>query len=201
MDQQKLIYTIHRWCSSSDEGKADLWKSNPNSRALYLEIPDDKFFLFEKLERASWPDLDHFGYSVLDRGSRSAPVIIKILESLSKDEAAKAFLHIRHPTQTKILETITPESKAQVVSKITSFMKKRWEELQRAQEPKETLFMATTDFLDELPSYLRICSGELCIGGTRKFKDCSPFHISGCLAHASHIACGSFVHSCKGVKK
>jgi hypothetical protein len=165
-----------------------------------MQIPEDTFFLFQKLEPEHWPDLHQLGYSYLDRDTEHAGVLLKVLRSLPSNEGAKAFLGIRYVTQREILRRLTPESRTGVLSAVTAILETQWNEFRRNPQ-EEAGFTATESFIDLLPKALQTCSGRNCIGRSRRFQGCSPFLIGACLSHAYHPACTFLDDECAGTNQ
>jgi hypothetical protein len=57
----------YRWAKGDEEEKAQLFKNQGRFREIYVRLPDDKFFLFTKLQPELWPELIKLNYRILNR--------------------------------------------------------------------------------------------------------------------------------------
>jgi hypothetical protein len=173
-----------------------MYENFPELRQLFASLPDNHFFLFEKIDRKLWPELVSYDYNILNRDGEKAGQLIQILQTLSHESALEALRYMNIGTRLRVIEGLTPESKDTVTKRFTE---NEIERMERARDNPEdhNHFIATKGFIETLPITARECFNEECVamGWGKDFEDYNPFVIARCFKHSFHIACAT-EHDC-----
>lgn len=197
----EIAQYVYSWATKDASGKARLYEQVPNFRRLFTtSLPNNCFFLFEKIDPTLWSELASFDYTILDRSEKDADLLTKILQTLPPTDAMKAFRLMQQiPLRLAIIERLTPISKNLVTQKLTEAEIEKMKQVRN--EPRNSnYFIATQEFINALPPSARECSGKDCFAmtfyGYRYFLDYHPFKIARCFKHSFHLACEPPRHDC-----
>ena len=190
LPKRQIATASYQWGKATNREKFRLWKANSDWRPLFVELPDDCFFLFEGLDASFWPELVRLNYSILDRGPERAQLLTNILHMLPSEAAVKAFSHIQqYTTRTAIMAALSPVSKDQVDAALTRASMEVMQKMRDDPQEKNYL-MATDRFLAALDDSLQRCSSKRCMGdNTKPHQEYMVFSMAPCLSHSFHLTC------------
>jgi hypothetical protein len=192
----------YRWAKGDEEEKAQLFKNQGRFREIYVRLPDDKFFLFTKLQPELWPELIKLDYRILNRSVQSTPILLNALASLSAADGVRAFHYIQqYRARRSVVKGLNAESKIRVLKGLTQASIARMQQLQ-ARPSNGHFFIATKSFLATLPESAQACCYKSCaVDRKTGFKKLVVFTISRCLRHSFHKQCAKLAQCCTDLPK
>jgi hypothetical protein len=197
LSKQQIAMASYEWGEGNRDKKVRLYNEYPHCRSLFLQLPGDCFFLLERLDSSLWSELVQLDYHVLNRDSERSRILTNVLQTLSAEDAIKAFHEMQQcSTRKAVMNNLTSESRVRVETALTQASIQRIEEA-RKDPQDENHVMATKGFLETLDSSARTCSSKRCVGRSlTPLKEYTVFSLARCLRHSFHLACIERDHDC-----
>lgn len=192
LPKRTIARMSYNWAKEDNDGKAKLYEDNPKCREIFMELPDDKFFLFEKVDSNLWTELVRFDHSIVNQGELYKDLIAKILQKIPPKDAVVALLGMIYPNRRYIMEAVLPEYRLLINDQLMRYELNRMEKIQKNPKDKN-MFTASPRFLEGLPPSAQTCSAAKCT--LKIFRVYAPFYMTRCLKHSFHLAC-STAHEC-----
>jgi hypothetical protein len=195
---KNIIRVVHEWAMSKEDSKIYRWKNYRDERDIYMQIDDDKSFLFDKLESKEWPDLRQLGLRQLDRESYRVELVVKIISTLCNNDTAEALMQMKCPKVNYVMNSLPEGVRKDMDSRITLYSKRKLDNMRSDPDRQNEWFMATQEFVHSLPKTAWLCARdpESCWGTKNKLKAHSPFLLHKCMAYSFHPACGPWDDFC-----
>jgi hypothetical protein len=186
----------------------DLWKSstcdfNPNDNSIVLCIKTPSLELSKLLDPADWPKLVQANPQLLNQPPDHCQLVAKILQTLTHDEAVRAFLNVsQYPTRRGVMECLEEKFKAQLDDKLTQHALQLDQKIRKGPNSEdESILFATKEFVQSLDASEQTCCSKECVGEPNMaFKPYTHFRLASCQQHSLHLGCTD-KHDCEGVHR